>query len=106
MEKDINLTAFEKRVLSAIKAIKKGRVSTYKEVAKKIGAPGAGRAVGNTLNKNPWAPEVPCHRIVRSDGRIGGYAGGKRKKIKLLKEEGVIVRNNKIEGFNAVLMRL
>jgi O-6-methylguanine DNA methyltransferase len=106
MKRDKNLTAFEKRVLRAIKAVKKGRVATYKEVARKIGAPGAVRAVGNALSKNPWAPKVPCHRIVKADGRIGGYAGGVKKKIRLLKEEGVIMRNNRVAGFNKILMRL
>lgn len=58
--------------------------------------PKASRAVGNALNKNPYAPQVPCHRVVRSDGAIGGFASGPKKKIALLTKEGVIVSHNKV----------
>lgn len=63
---------------------------TYKEVAMAIGLPKAYRAVGNALNKNPFAPKVPCHRVIRSDGTIGGFASGTKKKIELLKREKAI----------------
>jgi len=64
---------------------------TYKEVAKSAGIPRAFRAVGNILNKNR-DPKIPCHRVIRSDGKIGGYKDGLRKKIYLLRKEGVIIR--------------
>ncbi|HWA64450.1 MAG TPA: MGMT family protein, partial [Candidatus Paceibacterota bacterium] len=60
------------------------------QVAAAIGRPRAARAVGNALNKNPFAPEVPCHRVIRSDGSTGGFAFGRKKKIQLLKKEGAI----------------
>ncbi|MBI4335571.1 MAG: MGMT family protein, partial [Candidatus Omnitrophica bacterium] len=56
---------------------------------KRIGRPKAYRAVGNALNKNPFAPIVPCHRVVKSDGSLGGFAKGKRQKLRLLKREGL-----------------
>jgi O-6-methylguanine DNA methyltransferase len=63
---------------------------TYAQVALAIGRPAAVRAVGNALNKNPFAPQVPCHRVVKSDGSLGGFAHGPRAKQALLKNEGVV----------------
>lgn len=86
-------THFQKRVWVALCGISKGKTLTYSELARKIGKPKAVRAVGNAVGKNPFAPEVPCHRIVRSDGKLGGYSGkgGIATKIKLLKSEGVTI---------------
>ncbi|MDP3790717.1 MAG: MGMT family protein [Candidatus Omnitrophota bacterium] len=81
------LTEFEKKVYGVVSKIPKGRVRSYKWVAAKIGYPKACRAVGNALNKNPYIGIVPCHRVVRSDGSIGGFAKGQVKKEKLLKGE-------------------
>lgn len=72
-----------------MKKIPKGKVLTYKEVAKLAGSPRAYRAVGNILNKN-YDKSIPCHRVVRSDGKAGGYNRGRENKIKILKREGVI----------------
>ncbi len=83
------MTDFHKKVYDAVKKIPKGQVLTYKEVAKLIGRPMAYRAVGNALNKNPFK-SVPCHRVIRSDGKIGGYARGTEDKINILKREGYI----------------
>ncbi|MCX6801673.1 MAG: MGMT family protein [Candidatus Diapherotrites archaeon] len=85
--------------------VQKGKVSTYGEIAKALGRPKAGRAVGNSLNKNPFAPIVPCHRIVKSDGSIGGFAGGPGKKQKLLESEGIRVKSGKIEKFNILIVK-
>lgn len=85
---------FERKVWQATKKITKGKVATYAQIARAIGCPKAARAVGNALNKNPYAPSVPCHRVIRSDGRLGGYAGGVKKKKEMLEKEGF-----KIEGF-------
>ena len=63
---------------------------TYKEVAIRVGRPNAFRAVGNILNKN-YNPDVPCHRVVRSDGKTGGYNRGKERKMEILKEEGAVI---------------
>lgn len=68
---------------------------TYKQVAVKLGNAGLARAVGNALNKNKDT-KVPCHRVIRSDGQAGGYAKGTKKKIAILKKEGVKIRNLKI----------
>lgn len=79
---------FQKQVYQVVKKIPRGKVMTYKEVAEKIGKPRAYRAVGNALNKN-IDPAVPCHRVIRSDGSMGGYRKGIKKKVKLLKNEKV-----------------
>ena len=84
-------TEFQKKVWEALKTIPQGSVITYKELAIMIGKPKAIRAVANAVGKNPYAPQVPCHRVIRSDGKIGGYSGvgGVQTKLALLKKEGV-----------------
>jgi len=90
------ITLFQKKVYDIARTIPKGKVLTYKEVAKKIGKPKAYRAVGNALNKNRDL-KVPCHRVIRSDGKTGGYNSGADKKIKLLKREGYLWRGKDAE---------
>lgn len=82
-----------------MKLIPRGQVTTYKTLAEFIGKPKAARAVGNACGKNPDAPRVPCHRVVKSDGSLGGYAGGVKKKIHLLRSEEVKVTNGKVKEF-------
>lgn len=82
---------FQEKIYTVVKKIPKGKVLTYKEVAKKIGHPKAFRAVGNILGKNT-DPKVPCHRVIRSDGKIGGYRDGTLFKIKRLTEEGYLTK--------------
>ena len=84
-------TKFQIKVWNYLKKIPKGKVETYKQVAKGIGMPKAARAVANACGKNPYAPKIPCHRVIRSDGGLGGYSGrgGTRQKLKLLRSEGV-----------------
>ena len=89
ISKNAELSNFEKAVYRAILGIPAGRVRSYKWVAKAIGRPGSCRAVGNALNKNPYPVMVPCHRVIRSDGSIGGFARGLKAKRRLLKKEGV-----------------
>ena len=89
IDKDASLTRFQKKVLIATMEIPRGAVKSYAWVAKKAGSRGASRAAGQALKKNPYAPHVPCHRVVASDGSIGGYSGGVTKKKKLLKKEGI-----------------
>jgi len=79
-------SAFKLRVLAVVKKIPKGKVLTYKEIARKTGRSKAWRAVGNILNKN-YDPKIPCHRVVRSDGKSGGYNRGIARKRRLLAEE-------------------
>lgn len=88
-------TDFQISVWLELTKIKKGEVVTYKELAKRIGKPKAIRAVANAVGKNPFTPEVPCHRVIRSDGKLGGYSrkGGAKTKLKLLKMEGVDLVN-------------
>ncbi len=78
-----------------VKRIPKGKVMTYKILAKLAGYPEAYRAAGNALNKNR-NPKIPCHRIIKSDGKVGGYSRGTKKKIASLKKEGLIIKNGKI----------
>lgn len=80
-------TPFEQKVYKAVLKIPKGKTRTYQWVAKKIGNPKAARGVGNALNKNPYPVIIPCHRIIRSDGSLGGYSRGLRLKNKLLQKE-------------------
>jgi methylated-DNA-[protein]-cysteine S-methyltransferase len=89
LDTKLKLTSFQARVYNAVKAIPRGQVRSYKWVARKIGSPRACRAVGNALNKNPFAPVVPCHRVVKSDGSLGGFAKGAKAKLRLLKAEGL-----------------
>ena len=83
-------TDFQIKVWKYLLKIPKGKVKTYQEVAIAIKSPFSARAVGNAVGKNPYAPKIPCHRVIRSDGSIGGYSGkgGIRTKKKLLKSEG------------------
>ncbi len=84
-------TIFSKKVLRVVEKIKKGRVLSYKKVAQLAGRPKAWRAVGNILHSNR-NPRIPCHRVIKSNGEIGGYNRGIAKKRELLKREGVRVR--------------
>jgi O-6-methylguanine DNA methyltransferase len=78
--------SFRSRVFSVVKKIPKGGTMTYMQVAAKAGNMKAYRAVGNILNKN-YDPDIPCHRVVRSDGKVGGYNRGAEKKMEILKKE-------------------
>ena len=84
-------TKFQIKVWKYLKTIPKGKVKTYKEVAIAINMPKAARAVANACGKNPYAPRIPCHRVIRSDGDLGGYSGrgGVNEKLKLLRSEKV-----------------
>ena len=84
-------TKFQLKVWNYLKKIPYGKVKTYSEVAKSIGKPLAVRAVANAIGKNPLAPQIPCHRVIRSDGSLGGYSGkgGIKTKKLLLKKEGI-----------------
>ncbi len=81
------MKSFTEKVYEVVKKIPKGKVLTYKEVAKRAGNVKASKAVGNILNKN-HDPKIPCHRVIRSDGELGGYNRGIKKKKLILKSEG------------------
>ena len=80
------MTSFQQKVYRVVKKIPRGKVLTYNQVAGRAGSPRAARAVGSALSKN-FDPEIPCHRVVRSDGKIGGYNRGVKRKIMLLQQE-------------------
>jgi methylated-DNA-[protein]-cysteine S-methyltransferase len=84
-------TKFQLKVWNYLKKIPKGKVKTYKQVAIGIKRPKSARAVANACAKNPYAPKIPCHRVIRSDGGPGGYSGrgGIKKKLRLLRSENV-----------------
>ena len=84
-------TEFQLKVWAYLRKIPRGSVRSYSQVAKDIGKPLAIRAVANAIGKNPYAPKIPCHRVIRSDGSLGGYSGkgGVKTKRFLLKKEGI-----------------
>jgi methylated-DNA-[protein]-cysteine S-methyltransferase len=83
------MISFKEKVFAVVRKIPAGKVMTYKQVAAKIGKPGAARAVGSALKTN-FDPGIPCHRIIRSDGGMGGYNRGLKNKIAILKKEGAL----------------
>jgi len=96
---------FSEKIYKIVKKIPKGRVSTYKSVAGALGCK-AYRAVGNALNKNPYWPKVCCHRIVCSDGKVGGFARGVKEKVRLLEKEGVRIKKGKVLSFEKMFYKL
>lgn len=87
---------FNERCYALLRKVPKGKVTTYKALASALGTK-AYRAVGNAMNKNPYAPEVPCHRVVGSDGSLVGFASGLKNKTSMLAKEGVIIEKGKID---------
>ena len=90
----LNGTKFQVKVWRYLLKIPYGKVITYKKIAIKLKKPNAARAIANACSKNPYAPFIPCHRVIRSDGKIGGYSGpgGVKMKRKILKEEGFFIK--------------
>jgi len=100
---------FEAKVWKLMEKIPKGRVTTYGLIARKLNTK-AYRAIGNACRKNPYAPRVPCHRVVRSNETVGGFGGktsdkAMEKKIQLLRKENVEIRNGRVIDFERVLFR-
>ena len=87
-------TKFQRKVWKYLKKIPRGKTKTYSEVASAIGSPSSIRAVANAVGKNPYPPKIPCHRVIRSDGKIGGYSGkgGIREKRRLLASENIFIK--------------
>ncbi|MEM3647784.1 MAG: MGMT family protein [Thermoproteota archaeon] len=88
-------------VYELLKQVPKGRITTYGALARAVGHPDSARAIGALMRSNPYAPTVPCHRVVYSDGRLGGYEGmkGLEKKARMLAREGIKVKNGRIVDF-------
>ena len=87
------LNTFQERVFGVVRKIPKGKTLTYGEVALRAGNPGAARAVGTILSTN-FDPKIPCHRVIRSDGKMGGYNRGLENKVRILTKEGALGTGN------------
>lgn len=99
---------FKEKVYNLLKKVPKGKITTYKEIGRALHRKGqVCRAVGRALKENPCAPKIACHRVVCSDGSLGGYQGklNSKKKIALLKTEGIIIEKGKIKDFKKKLFR-
>lgn len=94
---------FAKRCYELLRQVPAGRVTTYGELARALGSR-AYRAVGQAMHRNPYAPIVPCHRVIRANGAIGGYALGVRRKIRLLGKEGLRIENGKVAHWKEVCL--
>ena len=86
----------EEKVYNKLLEVPKGKITTYGELAKAIGLKNGQRVIGKIMNKNPYPVIVPCHRVIKSDGKIGGYAWGEKVKAKMLLNEGIKIKNGKI----------
>lgn len=104
MKGDFNRFSFTERCYRLIADIPAGKVTTYKLVAEALGSR-AYRAVGTAMKRNPCAPQVPCHRVINSDGRVGLYARGASRKTALLKAEGIIIKNGFVCNLAEVLWK-
>jgi methylated-DNA-[protein]-cysteine S-methyltransferase len=98
------VSQFAQDCYNLLKKIPKGRVTTYKIIAEKLGKKSY-RAVGQAVGANPNIPSTPCHRVIKSDGGLGGYALGIEKKIAILEKEGVEVTDGKIVNFEKIIYR-
>ncbi|MFZ2071705.1 MAG: MGMT family protein [Halobacteriota archaeon] len=97
---------FQKEVLKRVKQVPNGRVTTYGEIAMAItGSVHAARAVGQAVAKNPYPIFIPCHRVVRSNGDVGGYSLGVETKLKLLRAEGLLIMGRKVLNLDEILFR-
>ncbi|MDD5699869.1 MAG: MGMT family protein [Candidatus Nanoarchaeia archaeon] len=94
--------SFSEKCYSLLKKVPKGKVTTYKALAEAMGTR-AYRAVGTVMHNNPYAPVVPCHRVVKSNGEVGGFFSGTKKKIEMLEKEGIPIKDGRIENFEKYL---
>ena len=86
----------DEKIYKKLLEVPKGKITTYGELAKAVGFTNGQRAVGKIMNKNPYLVIIPCHRVVKSDGKIGGYAYGEEIKENMLKKEGIKIKDGKI----------
>jgi len=96
---------FDQNVYKKLMDVPKGKITTYGDLAKAVGLKNGQRIIGKIMNKNPYPVLVPCHRVVMSTGKIGGYAYGEHVKMKMLSDEGIQIINGKIENFDKKLFR-
>lgn len=97
--------SFNEQCYKILLKVPKGKVTTYKEIARALKSK-AYRAVGNAMNKNPYSPKVPCHRVIKSNGEVGGFASGTKKKIEMLRKEGIVIKNNKVVNLKKYLYHM
>ena len=95
----------EQHVYKKLMNVPKGHVTTYGDLAKAVGLKNGQRIIGKIMNKNPYPVLVPCHRVVMSTGKIGGYAYGENVKMKMLSDEGIEITNGTIKSFDKKLFR-
>ncbi len=95
----------ERKIYKKLLEVPKGQITTYGELAKAVGLKNGQRIVGKIMNKNPYPLIIPCHRVVMSTGKIGGYAYGEHIKIKMLNDEGIKIKNGKIMDLDNTVYR-
>jgi len=95
----------EQKVYKKLLDVPKGQITTYGNLAKAVGLKNGQRIIGKIMNKNPFPVIIPCHRVVMSTGKIGGYAFGEFVKIKMLSDEGVEIKNGNVTNFDKKLFR-
>ena len=95
----------QQKIFKKLLEVPRGRITTYGELAKAVGLKNGQRAVGKIMNKNPYPVIIPCHRVVMSTGKIGGYAYGEHVKTKMLNDEGIEIQNGKIVDLKNTLYR-
>jgi O-6-methylguanine DNA methyltransferase len=106
-EKLAKLSSYQQAILRLLAEVPKGKVTTYGDLAKELSgrdpnwSPNASRAVGTTMRNNPCGPQIPCHRVIKSDGAVGNFRGGaegaESEKIGMLRDEGITVINGKVD---------
>ena len=95
----------DKKIYKKLLEVPEGKITTYGELAKAVGFKNGQRAVGKIMNKNPYPVLIPCHRVVRSDGKVGGYGYGEDIKINMLKLEGIKIKDGKILDWEKTVFR-
>ena len=95
----------QQKIYKKLLKVPKGQITTYGELAKSVGLKNGQRAVGKIMNKNPYPVIIPCHRVVMSTGKIGGYAYGEHVKTKMLSDEGIKIQNGKVVDLENIIYR-
>lgn len=99
------MNELERRVYQKLLKVPKGKVTTYGDLAKAVGLENGQRVIGQIMNKNPFPVIIPCHRVVKSDGKVGGYYYGEEVKTKMLLDEGIFIKNGKIQEWKKIVFR-
>jgi methylated-DNA-[protein]-cysteine S-methyltransferase len=99
------MNVLERKVYQKLLAVPKGKVTTYGDLARAVGLENGQRVIGQIMNKNPFPVIIPCHRVVKSDGKIGGYYYGDDVKTKMLSDEGILIKNGKIQNWEKTVFR-